>query len=306
MDPRYAEWIELYLTLCEGKPRGICGSATAEMIRAFPELTRVPGFVFAEGGARFEHYWCTAPDGAIVDPTASQFWGIRSYVPFQPGDVLRVGRCANCGEEIYKRVRSLPAKRRSICGKEEKVVLWEDNVQVRTLWDWLITRATQKSILEIPIGTPEGSDIRELGLTPGQALLLKHWQRTNNVGDCWTISPWGRGERRRRTTIRRSTFSMNNVEAVLETLAERLRYLGNPGTAPRERDEALMAMASAIDDVLRVVQSSVSQEPFVQIVTSGGDIVWALDAAGGVWWISAAELIGFGAWALGKRGTRRE
>src|SRR4029077_1728061 len=25
----------------------------------------------------------------------------------------------------------------------------------------------------------------------GQATLLKTWQRTNNVGDCWTISPWG-------------------------------------------------------------------------------------------------------------------
>ncbi len=118
MDWRHTAWIECYLELCESKPRGLCGSATQEMVRAFPELTRVPGFVFAEGGARFEHYWCVTVDGEIVDPTASQFWGIRSYVPFQPGDVLRVGRCANCGEEIYKHVRKLPAKQRSICSKD--------------------------------------------------------------------------------------------------------------------------------------------------------------------------------------------
>lgn len=24
-------------------------------------------------------------------------------------------------------------------------------------------------------------------------MLLKTWQRTNNVGNCWTISPWGNG-----------------------------------------------------------------------------------------------------------------
>lgn len=74
---------------------------------------------------------------------------------------------------------------------EKKVVLWEDNEQLLDLWSWLIARATTASVLEIPINIREGTDIRKLGLSPGQALLLKHWQRTNNVGDCWTISPWG-------------------------------------------------------------------------------------------------------------------
>lgn len=60
-----------------------------------------------------------------------------------------------------------------------------------SVWSWLIARATTASVLEIPINIREGTDIRKLGLSPGQALLLKHWQRTNNVGDCWTISPWG-------------------------------------------------------------------------------------------------------------------
>lgn len=74
---------------------------------------------------------------------------------------------------------------------DHDVVIWEENVLLRQLWQWLILAATPDSIREIPIGIPEGTDIRDVGLDHGQQLLLKHWQRTNNVGDCWTISKWG-------------------------------------------------------------------------------------------------------------------
>ena len=74
---------------------------------------------------------------------------------------------------------------------EKKIVLWEGNEQLEQLWRWLIGPAKTSDVLAMPIGIPEGTDIRDLGLSRGQALLLKHWQRTNNVGDCWTISPWG-------------------------------------------------------------------------------------------------------------------
>ena len=74
---------------------------------------------------------------------------------------------------------------------EKKVVLWDGNEQVDKLWRWLVDEASSTDVLDIPIGLPEGTDIRTFGLSYGQALLLKHWQRTNNVGDCWTISPWG-------------------------------------------------------------------------------------------------------------------
>jgi hypothetical protein len=74
---------------------------------------------------------------------------------------------------------------------ESKVILFESDPHLRALWPWLIGEATETLIREIPLGVPEGTDIRTLGLTNGQALLLKSWQRTNNVGDCWTISPWG-------------------------------------------------------------------------------------------------------------------
>lgn len=71
------------------------------------------------------------------------------------------------------------------------VLLYESDLHVWNLWEWLIGYATESDIRSIPINVPEGTDIRSLQLSPGQSLLLKTWQRTNNVGDCWTISPWG-------------------------------------------------------------------------------------------------------------------
>ncbi len=70
-------------------------------------------------------------------------------------------------------------------------VIYDSNEQLQKLWKWLIKDATQQDILDIPINLEIGTDIRTLGLSEGQALLLKNWQRTNNVGDCWTISKWG-------------------------------------------------------------------------------------------------------------------
>lgn len=76
---------------------------------------------------------------------------------------------------------------------DKSVVIWEDDPNISRLWKWLISdAATEQAIRAIPVGLPVGKDIRYVpDLSNGQALLLKHWQRTNNVGDCWTISPWG-------------------------------------------------------------------------------------------------------------------
>ncbi len=79
----------------------------------------------------------------------------------------------------------------SLWHASRKVIIWEQNAQLIELWTWLINSANATAIREIPIGLAPGVDIREIGLTAGQGLLLKHWQRTNNVGDCWTVSPWG-------------------------------------------------------------------------------------------------------------------
>lgn len=73
-----------------------------------------------------------------------------------------------------------------------EVTIWEDDPHLVALWRWLINVATQESILRIPVNLIEGTDIRNIsGLSDGQQLLVKHWQRTNNVGDCWTVSAWG-------------------------------------------------------------------------------------------------------------------
>lgn len=86
---------------------------------------------------------------------------------------------------------------------EKRVVLYESNEQLLNLWAWLIGAADEKAILAIPIDLPVGSDIRHLSsLNEGQKLLLKHWQRTNNVGNCWTISLWGNKHGQWTTSIR--------------------------------------------------------------------------------------------------------
>lgn len=74
---------------------------------------------------------------------------------------------------------------------EHDVVLAETDPHLRKLWSWLIHSATEADVRSIPINVAEGTDIRTLGLSDGQALLLKNWQRTNGVGDCWTVSSWG-------------------------------------------------------------------------------------------------------------------
>src|ERR1019366_3361701 len=74
---------------------------------------------------------------------------------------------------------------------DREVVIWEDDPNLAKLWPWLIGSASSADIHEIPIDLPAGTDIRKIGLKLGQIMLLKHWQRTNNVGDCWTTSPWG-------------------------------------------------------------------------------------------------------------------
>lgn len=70
------------------------------------------------------------------------------------------------------------------------VTLFETNVHVAGLWQWIINEATTQDILDIPLNVPEGTDIRTLPLADGQKLMLKQWGRTNNHGNCWTISSW--------------------------------------------------------------------------------------------------------------------
>lgn len=103
----YAEWIAAYVAKHQSL-LGLCSSATTEMVAAFPELQRVPGRVLTAAWGEREHWWCVAPDGTVVDPTASQFpGGVAEYIPWRPGSEVRVGKCINCGEVIYARPQEL-------------------------------------------------------------------------------------------------------------------------------------------------------------------------------------------------------
>jgi len=71
------------------------------------------------------------------------------------------------------------------------VTICERDQFILPLWKWLIETATPSDIMEIPVNNREGDNILDFDLSYGQKLLLKSWQRTNNVGRCWTISCWG-------------------------------------------------------------------------------------------------------------------
>ena len=102
MRTAYAEWSTEYLTRFKESAHclGLCKEAVNEMAAAFPELTRVPGHVYSVWGKR-AHWWLTAPDGTIVDPTRAQYPGPITYEPFKEGDEVRLGRCMECGAEIW-------------------------------------------------------------------------------------------------------------------------------------------------------------------------------------------------------------
>ena len=47
------------------------------------------------------HWWLTDEEGNIVDPTAGQFPIIVRYEPWSDGDPIRLGKCRNCGKEVW-------------------------------------------------------------------------------------------------------------------------------------------------------------------------------------------------------------
>ncbi len=106
IEPKYTRWIMRYLIYAKGFVRGKCDAFTRQMVEAFPELTRQPGFVQCSWGQE-QHWWCVTLDGIIVDPTVNQFnGGLIHYDPIDvndPDDVARIpiGSCANCSEDIY-------------------------------------------------------------------------------------------------------------------------------------------------------------------------------------------------------------
>lgn len=100
MKPEYQNWIEQNIQEVYGK----CAEATIEMAKAFPELKRVRGHYFCFAWGQREHWWLIDPDGAIVDPTATQFpsKGHGSYVEWDESQPEPIGSCINCGGYVFE------------------------------------------------------------------------------------------------------------------------------------------------------------------------------------------------------------
>jgi hypothetical protein len=94
----YAAWIfERYPDREKAAYR--CAGAVVAMVEAFPELKAVRGWY-----GHAAHWWCVAPDGSIVDPTAAQFLQPleETYTPFRDGiDPEPIGKCMACGEYVW-------------------------------------------------------------------------------------------------------------------------------------------------------------------------------------------------------------
>lgn len=116
MKDHYRAWIDAWLE--ENRAYGGCIEASILMAECFPELEVVKGHVYCDWGKR-GHWWLVTPDGEIVDPTVSQFGVVFEYEPWKPGDEVRVGKCMNCGDEIWEVVDRLEdIKEKCICSKQ--------------------------------------------------------------------------------------------------------------------------------------------------------------------------------------------
>ena len=116
----YLIWIDGYRAKHDDKMHGKCIEATKAMQESFPELKIVKGHVYCpHPWGKRSHAWCVTPRGDIVDPTKSQFPGIFEYEAWRPGQEVRVGKCMNCGDEIWEAIETLDEEpaRKSICSK---------------------------------------------------------------------------------------------------------------------------------------------------------------------------------------------
>jgi hypothetical protein len=98
-DQKYLDWIAANIA----KAYGECAEATDRMAAAFPELTRVRGHYYCPIWGERAHWWLVAPDGSIVDPTASQFpsGGMGQYEAWDESRPEPTGMCPNCGGECF-------------------------------------------------------------------------------------------------------------------------------------------------------------------------------------------------------------
>jgi len=99
----YAAWITEHDDPADPlRGRGKCQERSTAMARAFPELRVVAGYYYDAHWGPQQHWWCVAPDGTVVDPTAAQFptAGRGGYEELAPEE-RPVGTCMDCGEDVF-------------------------------------------------------------------------------------------------------------------------------------------------------------------------------------------------------------
>lgn len=102
----YTNWIAQHYPTAMSAARQ-CEQATLNIIRDFPELTRVRGLAsvkepYGLPPTKTPHWWCVDKEGKIIDPTAHQYpTEILKYEPVNKMLGEPTGRCMNCGEITY-------------------------------------------------------------------------------------------------------------------------------------------------------------------------------------------------------------
>lgn len=92
----YAEYISKITNF-----HATCAEETLKMQRKFPEMKRIRGHYHCLLTGLRPHWWLQAPDGQIVDPTASQFNPGGEYIPWTEGAPEPTSKCLQCGEYVY-------------------------------------------------------------------------------------------------------------------------------------------------------------------------------------------------------------
>lgn len=107
--PQYRKWIERMIhERYNGEPwrmSSMCYVESVRMSEAFPELRLAKGLVDVHfsgiGPSPRAHWWLVDSAGSIVDPTAEQWERpLTNYREIEP-DYERLGRCMNCGKDIW-------------------------------------------------------------------------------------------------------------------------------------------------------------------------------------------------------------
>jgi hypothetical protein len=116
MENKYAAWIRDNYPTREDALMA-CSNATERMVVAFPELTRVRGHYHDLLWGPREHWWCTTPEGEVVDPTVAQFpdGGAGRYESLPDDAPEPIGRCLNCGDYCWE---GKPGASSSFCSEE--------------------------------------------------------------------------------------------------------------------------------------------------------------------------------------------